>query len=211
LRSHLVTRMRSELHFADAPEPVLLDSDSELLSAMIHEADGSPLTSVGHLMAWMFEGPQMQEVLAANAVHLTEEEPYLFCECTYELPPGAHLVLGSGHTRPLREAMVRVRCRSEDLEIVLEHGSLGRARVAFGSANTFGYRVHAAASQVPEGPLHTGILVREPKRRRQRPDHQVSPRPSRVGRNDPCPCGSGKKYKKRHGNPLTEQHTPPPQ
>jgi hypothetical protein len=24
----------------------------------------------------------------------------------------------------------------------------------------------------------------------------------RVGRNEPCPCGSGKKYKKCHGNPL---------
>ena len=23
----------------------------------------------------------------------------------------------------------------------------------------------------------------------------------RVGRNDPCPCGSGKKYKKCHGRP----------
>lgn len=29
---------------------------------------------------------------------------------------------------------------------------------------------------------------------------QTSPRPiSRIGRNDPCPCGSGKKYKKCHG------------
>ena len=25
---------------------------------------------------------------------------------------------------------------------------------------------------------------------------------AKVGRNDPCPCGSGKKYKKCHGNPL---------
>ena len=27
-------------------------------------------------------------------------------------------------------------------------------------------------------------------------------RGSRVGRNDPCPCGSGKKYKKCHGRPT---------
>jgi uncharacterized protein YecA (UPF0149 family) len=27
-------------------------------------------------------------------------------------------------------------------------------------------------------------------------DTDVSPRPAKVGRNDPCPCGSGKKYKK---------------
>ena len=25
------------------------------------------------------------------------------------------------------------------------------------------------------------------------------PTPAKVGRNDPCPCGSGKKYKKCHG------------
>jgi preprotein translocase subunit SecA len=34
----------------------------------------------------------------------------------------------------------------------------------------------------------------------QRPANSSSPRPSgRIGRNDPCPCGSGKKYKKCHG------------
>jgi preprotein translocase subunit SecA len=34
----------------------------------------------------------------------------------------------------------------------------------------------------------------------QRPANPSSPRPSgRIGRNDPCPCGSGKKYKKCHG------------
>ncbi|WP_295815019.1 SEC-C metal-binding domain-containing protein, partial [uncultured Nitratireductor sp.] len=26
--------------------------------------------------------------------------------------------------------------------------------------------------------------------------HQLKPRTKKVGRNDPCPCGSGKKYKK---------------
>ena len=29
------------------------------------------------------------------------------------------------------------------------------------------------------------------------------------GRNDPCPCGSGKKYKKCHGDPARAQDTPP--
>jgi hypothetical protein len=28
---------------------------------------------------------------------------------------------------------------------------------------------------------------------------------SKVGRNDPCPCGSGKKYKRCHGDPLRQQ------
>jgi hypothetical protein len=37
-------------------------------------------------------------------------------------------------------------------------------------------------------------------------DEMLSPKPirnpgARIGRNDPCPCGSGKKYKKCCGNP----------
>ena len=32
----------------------------------------------------------------------------------------------------------------------------------------------------------------------------LTPPPPRVGRNDPCPCGSGKKYKKCHGSPLRD-------
>src|SRR5918994_790893 len=202
LRSHLVTRMRSELHFTDTSEPVLLDEHSEFLRAVIYEANGSFLGLVGHFMNWLFEGPQMQELLAAYAIHLTEEEPYLFCELTHEFPPGAYLVTSSGHMRPLREAMVLARCRTEHLEIVLEHGSLGQARVAFGSADTFGYRVHTAASQVPEGPLNAGVLVRAPKGKGQQPKHQQGMMLSRVDRNDPCPCGSGKKFKRCHGNPI---------
>jgi len=31
------------------------------------------------------------------------------------------------------------------------------------------------------------------------PETQSPPAPKKVGRNDPCPCGSGKKYKKCHG------------
>ncbi|MBI4398399.1 MAG: SEC-C domain-containing protein, partial [Candidatus Omnitrophica bacterium] len=29
------------------------------------------------------------------------------------------------------------------------------------------------------------------------PEHRAGPK---VGRNEPCPCGSGKKYKKCHGS-----------
>lgn len=40
--------------------------------------------------------------------------------------------------------------------------------------------------------------------------HQARPPESlqripKVGRNEPCPCGSGKKYKKCHGNPVREE------
>ncbi len=29
----------------------------------------------------------------------------------------------------------------------------------------------------------------------------------KVGRDERCPCGSGKKYKKCHGDPVRQQHT----
>jgi uncharacterized protein YecA (UPF0149 family) len=36
----------------------------------------------------------------------------------------------------------------------------------------------------------------------QRPQSSAS-NAAKVGRNDPCPCGSGKKYKKCHGAQVT--------
>jgi len=41
-----------------------------------------------------------------------------------------------------------------------------------------------------EGGTMPGVLRRAPVRN-----------PEKVGRNDPCPCGSGKKYKQCHGAP----------
>ena len=48
----------------------------------------------------------------------------------------------------------------------------------------------AAGGQAPPKPARTGgdDVVRQVKRDEPK-----------VGRNDPCPCGSGKKYKKCHG------------
>src|SRR6188474_2483629 len=36
----------------------------------------------------------------------------------------------------------------------------------------------------------------------QRPSVSAAPK---IGRNDPCPCGSGKKFKKCHGTALEEE------
>jgi preprotein translocase subunit SecA len=38
-----------------------------------------------------------------------------------------------------------------------------------------------------------------PAKEAPRPERRAAPA-DRVGRNDPCPCGSGKKYKKCHGS-----------
>jgi len=45
-------------------------------------------------------------------------------------------------------------------------------------------------------------LSAPPKAEGQRPQGTVH-RDAKVGRNDPCPCGSGKKYKKCHGAAVT--------
>jgi preprotein translocase subunit SecA len=72
--------------------------------------------------------------------------------------------------------------------------------------------VGAAAARANE-PQHLPAVAREIERRQQRqqkdlqyqtgPAQAEAPKPvkvgAKVGRNDPCPCGSGKKYKKCHG------------
>src|SRR6202171_4966416 len=70
----------------------------------------------------------------------------------------------------------------------------------------------AAAARASE-PQHLPAVAREIERRQQRQQKDLqyqtglaqaeAPKPvkvgAKVGRNDPCPCGSGKKYKKCHG------------
>jgi preprotein translocase subunit SecA len=71
----------------------------------------------------------------------------------------------------------------------------------------------AASARASEPPEHLPAFARDMERRHERqqrdlqyqtgPAQAEAPKPVRagakVGRNDPCPCGSGKKYKKCHG------------
>jgi preprotein translocase subunit SecA len=73
--------------------------------------------------------------------------------------------------------------------------------------------VAASAAARAGEPQHLPAVAREIERRQQRqqkdlqyqtgPAQAEAPKPvkvgAKVGRNDPCPCGSGKKYKKCHG------------
>lgn len=47
------------------------------------------------------------------------------------------------------------------------------------------------------------------QQRQQRASESQMQQIPKVGRNEPCPCGSGKKYKKCHGDPLRHQETLP--
>jgi preprotein translocase subunit SecA len=71
----------------------------------------------------------------------------------------------------------------------------------------------SAAARVNETPAQLPAFAKEMERKQQRQEKEMqyqtgaaqaeAPKPVRagakVGRNDPCPCGSGKKYKKCHG------------
>lgn len=72
--------------------------------------------------------------------------------------------------------------------------SLGEHRaLADGLAETV-RKIHALLLEQRRGPTAAGTLDghvrREPARN-----------PDKVGRNEPCPCGSGKKFKQCHGRP----------
>ena len=70
-------------------------------------------------------------------------------------------------------------------------------------------------------PEEEETMIREYQRRKRREQAQMKfvgsgttekpqqvIRKEKIGRNDPCPCGSGKKYKKCHGAPGTAPPAP---
>ncbi|MFR1639885.1 MAG: SEC-C metal-binding domain-containing protein [Eggerthellaceae bacterium] len=60
--------------------------------------------------------------------------------------------------------------------------------------------VGAARKQAAASPSGARRLRPSPRRRSPRPTSKDKDDPfANVGRNDPCPCGSGLKYKKCHG------------
>ena len=42
--------------------------------------------------------------------------------------------------------------------------------------------------------------IRVEKKSENQEDKKIAPITKKIGRNDPCPCGSGKKYKQCHGS-----------
>jgi preprotein translocase subunit SecA len=64
------------------------------------------------------------------------------------------------------------------------------------SPTTAGNGAKATPAPVPAG-VAAGFP--EAARRSATSAAAIGNRPGKVGRNDPCPCGSGKKYKRCHG------------
>ena len=63
------------------------------------------------------------------------------------------------------------------------------------------FRVQAVRGEQPPSPPPEPVLPpRMVLNRSDEPTPQIAQHPAeKVGRNDPCPCGSGKKFKKCHG------------
>ena len=72
----------------------------------------------------------------------------------------------------------------------------GEANTGTASKEEFGGMEEAAASDEAPGQVQVPPRQNKPETvRREQP---------KIGRNDPCPCGSGKKYKSCHGRPGAE-------
>src|SRR5690606_19109795 len=87
-------------------------------------------------------------------------------------------------------ARVRVRTAEEVAAIEAQERAQAEARLRqaeFQHADAGGYGADAEAAQPDYQPGPRTPIVREG---------------AKIGRNDPCPCGSGKKYKRCHG-PLS--------
>ena len=92
------------------------------------------------------------------------------------------------------QMLARVRIRSEDevqqMELEQRRRAEEQARaMQFQHAETAGF-------SAPDLPADPGAGAQAPMPVVHTPVHRDAPK---VGRNDPCPCGSGKKYKQCHG------------
>ena len=68
------------------------------------------------------------------------------------------------------------------------------------AAEAIGNRAENISNVTYTAPTETGEVETTVDEETLRPQHAVAAQAfARVGRNDPCPCGSGKKYKLCHG------------
>jgi preprotein translocase subunit SecA len=96
-------------------------------------------------------------------------------------------------TRHLMAIKVQSKEQVEEAERRAEEAARALRNIQYQHADFSPGVGDEAAEQIPGG---VAVAVREPPREQSMP---VSRSTQKVGRNDPCPCGSGKKYKQCHG------------
>jgi preprotein translocase subunit SecA len=96
-------------------------------------------------------------------------------------------------TKHLMAVQIRSQEQVEEAERRAEEAARALKNIQYQHADFSPGVGDDAAEQLPGG---VAVAVREPPREQPMP---VSRSTQKVGRNDPCPCGSGKKYKQCHG------------
>jgi preprotein translocase subunit SecA len=96
-------------------------------------------------------------------------------------------------TKHLMAVQIRSQEQVEEAERRAEEAARALKNIQYQHADFSPGVGDDAAEQLPGG---VAVAVREPPREQPMPFNRST---QKVGRNDPCPCGSGKKYKQCHG------------
>ena len=179
---------------------------------------GTPAGAVTLRGAWNFQTPpgwdtvytpifnMIERPIAPMMVIRVQTDWYVHdTEFRYVLQPGE--TISASHSLPIGQVFFVPR-----EEIVLRDGTEAEIAARFQASETFYNEKSASKVKTPYGFEYSPHYHRTSRRQNTAPHGEAPatpvqaamdplPDPSRkVGRNDPCPCGSGKKYKKCHGD-----------
>ena len=130
----------------------------------------------------------MNRSLLGAAVFLALLGPLLVMGCTTTPPPSSDGGHGNGDEDSAALSLDHVEVQEYEGE------DLSRVRTQHDEQDSFaaGPKGEAGAAQAPPSPASAIAASGAPQSAKPSPVKAEA----KVGRNDPCPCGSGKKYKK---------------
>jgi len=192
-----------------------------MMRTMIVPEDlGTPAGAVTLRGAWNFQTPPGWDTVFTPIFNLIERPviPMMVVrvetdwyahesEFRYVLQPGQALSVSS--TMPIGQAMfvpreqIAIRdCTEDELaEIHRSAEEFGRNKAAQTQSTPFGLQVSPHYLRKSREQSEVIPLIATNPAPAQAPlPGRLSSSVEKVGRNDPCPCGSGKKYKKCHGD-----------
>jgi SEC-C motif len=212
------TKEEVTMHIPATPES---KSTALLMARMfiVVEDLGTPAGAVTLRGAWNFQTPpgwdtvytpifnQIERPIAPMLVIRVETDWYVHdTEFRYVLQPGESI--SASHSLPIGQVVFVPR-----EEITLREGTAAEIEARLKSAETFYREKTSTKLKTPYGleysPHYSRTSRQQNKARGVEPESAKPPREplppdleGKVGRNDPCPCGSGLKYKKCHGEAV---------
>jgi hypothetical protein len=173
---------------------------------------GTPAGAVTLRGAWNFQTPagwdtvytpifnMIERPIAPMMVIRVQTDWYVHdTEFRYVLQPGE--TISASHSLPIGQVIFVPR-----EEVILRDGTEAEMAARQQASETFYNEKAASKVKTPYGLEYSPHYHREARRQNAAPEPApppaMDPLPDpahKVGRNDPCPCGSGRKYKKCHG------------